>query len=113
VSGSCFFASILRALCWEYPHEVGKCIIGGHVYRGTRVPQLAGLYIYGDYVNGKIWGLRYDDERQEVTANHPIRGNKMPIMSFGEDEQGEVYFMTDTGKVYRFQSAEARSDRAK
>ena len=35
-------------------------------------------------------------------ANYSIRGNIMPIMSFGEDEQGEVYYTTDTGNIYRF-----------
>jgi len=87
---------------WEYPHEVGKSITGGHVYRGRRVPALQGLYLYADYVTGKVWGLRYDAGRQKVVANHPIAGNSMPIMSFGEDQSGEVYFMTDVGLIHRF-----------
>jgi glucose/arabinose dehydrogenase len=92
---------------WEYHHSVGPCIIGGHVYRGKELPELDGYYLYGDYVNGKIWGLRYDEKAKRVVANRPIRSKQgLPILSFGEDEQGEVYFLTTTitGRgIYRFQ----------
>jgi glucose/arabinose dehydrogenase len=91
---------------WEYHHDIGKSITGGYVYRGRRVPQLSGLYLYGDYVTGRIWALKYDPSRGRVVANHPIAGNVMPIMSFGEDEQGEVYFMTTQGRLFRFAAAQ-------
>jgi glucose/arabinose dehydrogenase len=81
---------------WEYHHDTGKSITGGLVYRGSRLPQLAGAYVYGDYVSGKIWALRYSDATKRVVANHPIRDRGVPIMSFGEDEQGEIYYMTYT-----------------
>jgi glucose/arabinose dehydrogenase len=84
---------------WEYHHDIGKSITGGHVYRGRRLPKLAGGYLYADYVTGKLWALWYDDEAKQVTANRPIAGNKMPVLSFGEDEAGEVYFLTDVGTV--------------
>ena len=87
---------------WEYHHETGKSITGGHVYRGKKLPQLAGCYIYADYVTGKVWALKYDEQAKSVVANYTISGNIMPIMSFGEDEQGEVYYTTDTGQIYRF-----------
>jgi len=79
---------------WEYDHEVGKSITGGGVYRGKQFPELVGAYLYADYVSGKIWALRYDDEKKRVVANRPIHDRKLPIMSFGEDERGEVYLMT-------------------
>jgi hypothetical protein len=75
---------------WEYHHDVGKSLTGGLVYRGERLPQLEGAYVYGDYVSGKIWALRYDDAKKRVTANQPIRSPNVPIMSFGEDEKGEI-----------------------
>ena len=90
---------------WEYHHEVGKSITGGHVYRGQRVPELEGAYLYADYVTGKLWGLWYDVERKQVTANREIAGNIMPVMSFGEAEDGEVYFMTTEGRLYGFEQA--------
>ena len=90
---------------WDYHHDVGKSITGGHVYRGKALPQLDGCYIYADYVAGKIWALKYDEAKKEVVANYTISGNVSPIMSFGEDEQGETYYTTDGGLIYRLRQA--------
>ncbi|MCA8990276.1 MAG: PQQ-dependent sugar dehydrogenase, partial [Planctomycetaceae bacterium] len=45
---------------WEYHHDIGKSITGGNVYRGKDLPELDGMYLYGDYVSGKLWALKYD-----------------------------------------------------
>lgn len=93
---------------WEYHHDVGKSITGGLVYRGQKVPELQGAYLYADYVTARMWALRYDAEKGRVVANQPIQGPGLPVISFGEDEQGEAYFMivSPTGKgIYRFVSA--------
>jgi len=92
---------------WEYHHDIGKSITGGHVYRGKKLPELAGHYLYADYVSGKIWALKYDERTKSVVANRPILydGPAMPIISFGEDEAGEVYFTIVTPKgegIYTF-----------
>ena len=87
---------------WEYHHTIGKSITGGAVYRGKKYPQLEGYYIYADYVTGKVWGLKYDEKRQIVTANRPIASSKLPIMSFGEDASGEIYLTTPFGVLYTF-----------
>jgi len=80
---------------WEYHHDIGKSITGGHVYRGKAIPELEGAYLYADYVSGKLWALNYDAETKRVTANREIPlPRSIPIMSFGEDEQGESYFTT-------------------
>lgn len=89
---------------FEYHHDVGKSITGGQVYRGERVPELAGAYLYADYITGKVYALRYDFSKKQVVANQPIAGNVLPVFSFGEDESGEVYFMTTQGFLYRFAS---------
>ncbi len=90
---------------WEYDHQVGKSITGGSVYRGSQVPALAGKYIYADYVSGKIYALHYDEEAQQVVSNEAIPSDKMPVITFGEDESGEIYFgiVTSNGQgIYRF-----------
>jgi len=90
---------------WEYHHNIGRSITGGHVYRGKLLPELDGYYLYGDYVSTKIWALKYDESKQRVVANRPIPDPNAAILSFGEDEHGEVYFMRETpsGKgIYRF-----------
>src|SRR5207244_1350291 len=81
---------------WEYHHVVGKSLTGGHVYRGKRLPELDGHYLYGDYITTRIWALRYDDAKKRVVANRRIQDANVPILSFGEDEQGEVYLLTTT-----------------
>ena len=73
---------------WEYDHDVGKSITGGFVYRGKKIPELQGAYLYADYVAGKLWALRYDPEQKKVTANRrsPPSGNPA-VMSFGTDQR--------------------------
>lgn len=78
---------------WEYDHQVGKSITGGLVYRGSKVPELAGKYLYADYVTGKVWALDYDRAAKQVRGNYAIPTDKMPVISFGEDQAGEAYFM--------------------
>jgi glucose/arabinose dehydrogenase len=90
---------------WEYHHDVGKSITGGSVYRGKALPELEGHYVYADYVTSKIWALKYDDKAGRVTANRPIKDPAKPVLSFGEDEQGELYFLVvaPNGRgIYRF-----------
>ncbi|MBI1346231.1 glucose sorbosone dehydrogenase [bacterium] len=94
---------------WEYDHSVGKSITGGQVYRGKEVPELAGHYLYADYVSGKVWALKYDEKSKTVTANRSIAHSmpSLPVITFGEDEPGEVYFgiVTPTGQgLFKFAS---------
>lgn len=77
---------------WEYDHQVGKSITGGLVYRGTRLPELVGKYVYADYVTGRIWALQYDEAAKKVVSNEAIPSEKLPIITFGDDAQGEIYF---------------------
>jgi glucose/arabinose dehydrogenase len=88
---------------WEYNHSVGKCIIGGFVYRGKKVPELEGAYLYADYVTGQLWALWYDAATGKVTANRTIRKNGSPILSYGEDDDGEVYLLTERD-IFKFAS---------
>ena len=53
---------------WEYHHDVGRSITGGLVYRGKKVPELEGGYLYADYVSNRIWALWYDASKGRVIA---------------------------------------------
>jgi glucose/arabinose dehydrogenase len=91
---------------WEYHHDIGKSVTGGHVYRGERLPELEGHYIYGDYISGRLWALKYDEAKKRVVANRPLQSTKEPIMSFAEDERGEIYFLAPTVSgqgIFRFE----------
>ena len=90
---------------WEYHHDLGKSITGGGIYRGTKVPELNGAYLYADYVSMRMWALWYDAAKGRVIANREIKGPSLPVLSFGEDEKGEAYFLALTGNgraIYRF-----------
>jgi quinoprotein glucose dehydrogenase len=92
---------------WEYHHDTdGKSITGGVVYRGKRLPDLVGYYVYADYVSGKIWGLKYDEKAKKVTANRPIAGPpgfNIPCMCIGTDEAGEIYLGDSFGQIWWFE----------
>ncbi len=91
---------------WEYDHQVGKSITGGFVYRGRKLPELSGAYLYADFISGRIWALWYDEKKEQVVKNMAIPTNGIPVFSFGEDEQGEVYYMIESASgqtIYRFE----------
>ena len=90
---------------WEYHHTIGKSITGGVVYRGKKVPELEGCYLYGDFVSGKLWALKYDEKAKKVAANYLLQGDNLPVMTYGEDEAGEVYFTTPFGQIFTFAKA--------
>ena len=83
-------------------HTLGLSITGGYVYRGKKLPQLRGVYLYADYVSGTVWGLRA--ENGKLTANGVVvKGNPArPIVSFGQDLDGEVYVLTFDTRIYEF-----------
>jgi glucose/arabinose dehydrogenase len=85
---------------WEYNHDLGKSITGGAVYRGKRIPDLDGYYLYADYVSGKVWALKYDEKTKKVTENRSIESGTMPYMSIGEDADGEIYLCDAFGQIW-------------
>lgn len=85
----------------DYDRAAGRSVIGGYVYRGTRVPSLQGRYLYGDYSTGNIWALDWDAASGSVTANELI-ANTGGITSFGEDSSGDVHVVSGWGNVFQF-----------
>lgn len=85
----------------EYAHTSGRCsITGGFVYRGSRRPDLVGRYIYADYCTGEIWKLRY--EGGVVTEDSLLLSAGTSILSFGTDQNNELYILGNNGIIYRF-----------
>ena len=90
---------------WEYDHRIGRSITGGRVYRSSRVPELTGKYLYADYVTGTIWALSYDRASGKATRNEQVVPDSIPVLAFGEDQNGEVYYLTNSPRgecIYRF-----------
>jgi hypothetical protein len=85
---------------WEYSHQDGVAIVGGYVYRGSRIPELVGEYIFGDFGMGHIWGLRYDDTGH--VTNRLLLDQAPTITSFGVDADNELYLTSLDGRIYTF-----------
>lgn len=79
----------------DYPRSEGQSITGGYVYYGDRLPGLHGMYVYGDFVAGRVFGLRYTGDGpvdQEVLVD----STGFNIAGFGQDASGEVYVLDYT-----------------
>ncbi len=90
---------------WEYNHTSGGvAVTGGYVYRGSRIPELYGKYIYGDYLSKNIWKLTNDSAAAPL--NEYLLTAPGLITSFGTDKENELYvcLVAGSGKIYKFSS---------
>jgi glucose/arabinose dehydrogenase len=88
----------------DYPRTDGFSVIGGYVYRGEALRSLHGAYVYGDFGTGNIWALVYDGT--DVLSNDLI-ANVPSITSFGEDDDAELFVVSQTGDVFRLSESGA------
>ena len=95
---------------FDYGRDQGNSVTGGYVYSGSQVPDLYGLYIFGDYGSGRIWGLYY--EGAAVQGPYVLVANSgLNISSFGQDESGEVYILDIFGGgIYAIRPVSAGGD---
>lgn len=82
----------------EYSHDQGCSITGGEVYRGSVHPSLDGVYLYGDFCSGRLWGLSHDGNDWSVDF---LADTGFRLLSFGADESGELYLSDAASGVYR------------
>ena len=81
----------------EYGHDLGNSITGGYVYRGRELPSWQGVYIYGDFSSGRVWGLLHlPDGGWQNAILYDTNAN---ISSFGLDENGELYLVDYKGNL--------------
>ena len=85
-----------------YGHDLGCAVIGGPVYRGSAIPELAGTYFYGDHCIGWIRSLRLEnaqivDQNEWTDGLDPVTS----LTSFGIDAGGEMYVLQKGGRIYR------------
>ncbi len=85
----------------EYSHVEGGCsVTGGYVYRGAALSAWTGIYLYGDYCSGKIWGMYRVDNAWQSDLLFQTGAS---ITSFGVDESGEIYFAASKGSIFRLE----------
>lgn len=85
----------------EYSRADGCSITGGRVYRGVRSSRFRGLYLYGDWCSGKIWGIDPD----AIDPPRLLAQTDYSIVGFGEDAAGELYIVDFNGRVGRLTDA--------
>jgi glucose/arabinose dehydrogenase len=93
-----------------YGRGDGASITGGYVYTGTRVPALRGLYVFGDFVSGRLFALSLPADRATRIAQ-PIALGRWPLLpsTFGRDAAGELYVATfANGDIYRIGPADSK-----
>jgi len=89
----------------EYDHSDGISITGGFVYRGTKIPELIGKYVFGDLAlraaptraDGRLFyaDLTTGDIKEFLLPQfaNGVLPNGLTVHGFGEDGNGELYAM--------------------
>lgn len=84
----------------DYNHAQGISVTGGYVYRGETLPQLDGVYLYGDFGFGTLWSLTRDAAGEWQSA--VFMQTSHTVSSFGVNEQNELYLVDYAGSVLKF-----------
>src|SRR6266446_4932511 len=75
---------------FDYDRSQGdETVIGGHVYHGTKMPALAGAYVFGDFISGRVWSLTQSG--QSWTRTFLLNTAGADLAGFGQDQAGELY----------------------
>jgi glucose/arabinose dehydrogenase len=108
------FSSLTKPVAW-YDHsslqipEAAGAVVGGYVYHGPSVPRLNGMYFYGDFMAGWIWGMKKvgsNWQTQVLVGRRIFPLSPFMISTFGEDDQGNLYFADYyTGRIYQIQDS--------
>ncbi|MEX2173963.1 MAG: PQQ-dependent sugar dehydrogenase, partial [Pirellulaceae bacterium] len=72
----------------DHHHSEARSLTGGVVYHGSKLPELAGAYIYGDHSTGRIWGIKHDGTK--VVWHKLLADTTFNISGFGLDSRGEL-----------------------
>ena len=85
----------------EIPHTEGASMTGGYVYRGKKFPQLAGKYVFGDWVTKRVWAAEV--KGTELVDLKEIAPPTVRVVAFGQDADGELFLLDyDAGTVHAF-----------
>ncbi len=94
----------------SFPHVLIRSLIGGYVYRGSRLSAARGEYVFGSYFRG-IYTMPIDDSGvvtvPDVLIYRPRsqhqrnEGKEIRISSLAEDLEGELYVVDLKGGLYR------------
>jgi glucose/arabinose dehydrogenase len=90
----------------ELPHTIACSVTGGRVYRGKKFPELRGAYVFGDWETRRLWAARFEGDRTKEMPE--IARPSVRIVAFGEDREGELYFLDyDGGTLHTIERNDA------
>ena len=91
----------------ELPHTIACSVTGGLVYRGKKFPELRGAYVFGDWETRRLWAARFEGDRTKEMPE--IARPSVRIVAFGEDRDGELYFLDhDGGTIHTIETERRR-----
>ncbi len=85
----------------EHHHVEARSLTGGVVYYGSKLPELQGAYIYGDYSTGKVWGVRYNGK--QVTWHKELVDTPFAIVGFAETPDGDLVVIDQHTGFYKLE----------
>jgi putative heme-binding domain-containing protein len=95
----------------ELPHTISCSVTGGRVYRGKKFPELRGAYVFGDWETRRLWAARFENDRCKEMPE--IARPSVRIVAFGEDKDGELYFLDyDGGTMHTIEKNDAGAKNA-
>ncbi|MFG3256504.1 PQQ-dependent sugar dehydrogenase [Streptomyces sp. NPDC048172] len=89
---------------FEYDHTPSRCsVTGGYVYRGKKIKDLKGKYVFSDYCEGDIRALSM--KNGEVTGETNLGVNGGEVVAFAQGGDKELYALAIGGDIYRLDPA--------
>ncbi|WP_367125955.1 sorbosone dehydrogenase family protein [Streptomyces phytohabitans] len=89
-------------------HEYGRddlacSVTGGFVYRGEKLPDLKGQYLFSDYCDGTVRALQMEDGKVVGESDLGVNGGE--VVSFAQGPDKELYVLDIGGTISRIDPA--------
>ncbi len=85
----------------DHPHSEMRSLTGGVVYQGSKLPELDGAFVYGDWSTGRIWGAKAPGDK--LTWHHELMRSAMQIVGFRETAAGDLLVIDEGSGIYRLE----------
>lgn len=86
----------------DFTRDEANAIIGGYVYRGSKLPELYGHYLAGDYVTNRVWAFTLDETTMMASKVYLANFTAGNLSTWGQDNSGEIFLgdVASTGPLY-------------
>jgi glucose/arabinose dehydrogenase len=89
---------------YEYSHDGGGCSVsGGYVYRGAKIPDLQGAYVFSDYCDSTLRAITQQGGKLADQRDLGVKSKQ--VTGFGQDPDGELYVLSQGDGLQRIDPA--------